>query len=233
LILSQWEIVMLRTVAMIGATLMLGSVSALAADLSLKAPPAYQPAFNWTGYYLGVGGGAEFATATGSGAAGFNVQDTLWFVSVDGGYRLQLPDNLVLGFDVFAPVWVSKGNFTPTGFGGGIDSAKVDFAVVPEVQLGYAIGRFLPYVGIGVGVADVSAQSAAVPGQTDTELTSLMTATFGFDYALTNNWTLGARYDHIVAAERSYSFTPAGGFPIVSQVGADLDGVSGVLRYKF
>ena len=225
---------MLRTSAVVGAILMLAPASALAADLSVKSPPpAYPTAFTWTGYYFGAGFGFEDATATGTGVAGNNVQATLDFFTVDGGYRLQIPNNIVLGLDVFAPVWVSKSNFNPP-FAGGVDSAQVYFAVVPEVQLGYAIGRVLPYLGIGVGVADVKATLAPAVGPTvaDTQLTTLVTATFGLDYALTDNWILGVRYDHIAAAERNYTF-PTPGFPTVSQVGANMDGVTGVIKYKF
>jgi outer membrane immunogenic protein len=225
---------MLRKVALVGVALVVTSASAFAADLSVKAPPSYQQTvFNWTGFYLGLGGGFQAVTATGTGVSGANAQATLWYVSVDGGYRYQLPDNLVLGLDVFAPVWVSKGSSSPPGVGG-TDSVKVNFAVVPEAQIGYAIGNFLPYVGLGVGVADVkvSLNPAAGFTGTDTSPDVLLAVTFGVDYALTNNWIVGLRYDHIQAEMTNYTF-PAVPVPHVTQVGANMDGLSAVLRYKF
>jgi opacity protein-like surface antigen len=230
------EAFMLRQGTIVLATLAFGSVSAVAADLA-KAPP-YQPAyqqtiFSWTGFYVGAGGGFQAVTATGTGVSGANATATLWYATVDGGYRYQLPDNLVLGLDVFAPVWVSKGSSSPPGVGG-VDSAKVLFAVVPEAQIGYAFGRFLPYFGVGVGVADVRVNLNPAFGTTgtDTEPDVLLAVTFGVDYALTDNWSVGVRYDHIQAETTNYTF-PAVPVPHVTQVGATMDGLAGVLRYKF
>ena len=44
--------------------LSLSSAGAMAADLALKAPPPAPPPPSWTGFYIGVNGGASWATAT-------------------------------------------------------------------------------------------------------------------------------------------------------------------------
>ena len=46
--------------------LSLSSAGAMAADLAYKAPPPAPPPPNWTGFYIGVNGGASWATAANS-----------------------------------------------------------------------------------------------------------------------------------------------------------------------
>jgi opacity protein-like surface antigen len=219
--------------------LALGTVGALAADLPMKAASAPMvPTFDWTGYYLAAGVGFQAGTVTGPGTTGFNVTTSVVDVDVAAGYRKQLSNGLVLGLDITAPVWVAKSTFTAPGFGGfaPISSGRVNFMLLPEAQLGYAIDRWLPYIGLGVGFADVKASTTTAPGVTlsDTELSPVVIISAGLDYALTNNWIIGVRYDHLEGAQQNYIFHPAGALvPTVVQVGAVTDGVSGVLKYKF
>jgi outer membrane immunogenic protein len=228
---------MLRKLAVAGTALVLCSVSALAADLPAKAAPIAPiapTAFNWSGFYLGAGGGFTSGSATGWSTTGTNTSASIDYVAVEGGYRYQLPFNLVLGLDVTAPIWASTGKVTPPAGLGVFDSAKPLFIVLPQVQIGYAIGQFLPYVGIGVGVADIKATTTTFAGSklTDKELDTVLDLSFGLDYALTNNWILGVRYDHLEAAERNYTF-PATPTPTIQQVGSNSDGVTGMIKYKF
>src|SRR5262249_37750203 len=149
-----------------------------------------------------------------------------------GGYRYQMPDHLVIGLDVSAPVWVStrSANIPSSTI---IGSVHPLFVIAPEIQIGYAIGRWLPYAGFGVGVADVKAtDNAGCAILTTTVADPLLIVTFGVNYAVTNNWILGLRYDHIHAEERNYVFNTTGG-PTVIQAGMNSDGIAGVVQYKF
>jgi opacity protein-like surface antigen len=106
--------------------------------------------------------------------------------------------------------------------------------LIPQVQLGYALGRYLPYFGVGVGVADLKGgfTTAAGTSFSDTQLSPVVDLSFGVDYALTDNWIIGVRYDHLDFEQHNYTFaTPF--LPTVVQVGAVSDGVSGIVRYKF
>ena len=237
---DKWDsqgVVAMKQLVIAAAVLMVGTVSALAADLPTKSgplPSVAPVAFNWTGFYLGVGGGFTAGTATGTATAGVNATGTIDYVAVEGGYRYQLPYDLVLGFDVTAPIWASTAKVNPPFGPGFFDSAQPLFIVLPQVQIGYALGRFLPYFGIGVGVADVKAVTTPFGGArfTDTEPDAVLDVSFGLDYALTNNWIIGARYDHLVAEERNYTFATAP-TPTIQQVGSNSDGVTGVIKYKF
>jgi len=54
--------------------LSLTSASAMAADLALKAPPPPAPVMSWTGFYIGINGGAGWATAASNlNLAGFGI----------------------------------------------------------------------------------------------------------------------------------------------------------------
>jgi outer membrane immunogenic protein len=225
---------MLRTLILVGTALGLASSGVLAADLPARAPaPIIPMGFNWTGYYLGIGGGFQAGTVEGASVAGFNIQPTFTYFAVGGAYRFQLPNNLVLGLEVSAPVWVSSNTFVTPG-GGTTLSFKPQFVLTPEVQLGYAFDRFLPYVGLGVGVVDtkVSFTPAGATSLSDTELDPLLIVTFGVDYAIANNWIVGVRYDHIETEQRNYTFA-TGTPPTVVQGGFNSDGVTGVIKYKF
>ena len=59
--------------------LSISSAGAMAADLALKAPPPAPPAaMSWTGFYIGVNGGASWATAANSiNLAGLGAAGTL------------------------------------------------------------------------------------------------------------------------------------------------------------
>lgn len=212
------------------------ATSASAADLSpaqtYKAAAA-MPGFNWTGWYAGIGGGYQAGTVTGTAVVGFDVEPRVWYLGVQGGYRVQLPDNLVLGLDLSAPIWMSSNTFTPVGAGG---AAKVDplFALFPEVQLGYAIGRWMPFAGFGVGFADIKATGMPTGAATvsDTEIDPLYIFSIGVNYAWTDQVIVGVRYDHIDLDEHNYTFATVP-TPTVEQVGANSDGVSAFIEYKF
>jgi outer membrane immunogenic protein len=219
---------MFRDVAFSLAVLTLASgSSALAADLAYKTPaPPAASIYDWTGGYVGIGGGYQSGTATGSALAGASIEPKLWFFGVSGGYRLQLANNIVLGVDVSAPFWATSNTFLPPGFG--TATLKPLFIVAPEAQIGYALGRWLPYVGLGVGVADIKGTVTPTGGSTlsDTELAPEYMITFGVSYAVTDHVIAGLRYDHIELDEHNWTFqtTP---LPTISQVGGNSDGVTG------
>ncbi len=231
---------MFRTIAWVAALVLSGSISAHAADMAMKgaSPMAPTPAYNWTGWYLGAGGGFMNGTATGNAVAFVsNASGTVGFVAVEGGYRYQTPSNFVLGIDVTAPVWAGTVSITPQPLGTGFDSAKPEFIVLPTIQVGYAFGQWLPYLGFGVGVADIKAttQTFGVGGLalfSDTETSPVYDFAVGVDYALTYNWIVGLRYDHLISPDRSYSFA-TGPTPTVQQVGAYTDGVTAMVKYRF
>jgi outer membrane immunogenic protein len=213
----------------ISAALAAISTRALAADLPVKAvaPVGY----DWTGLYAGVAFGGLAGTITGPGVAGFNFHPTLWGFGVNGGYRYQLPDHIVLGLDVSAPVWSSQSTFTaPVG----TLSFHPRYAVMPEAQVGYAIGRFLPFAGFGVGFTDTRVGATPTGGKTAWASgdSPLLLVTFGVDYLLTDHVIIGVRYDHVDVEQGNWNFATASP-PVVTQAGGHSDGVTATLQYRF
>jgi outer membrane immunogenic protein len=228
---------MVRKLIWAAALVVTGSMSAQAADMAVKAAPPMAPAFNWTGWYLGAGGGFMHGDLSGPGIAfATNTSGSDAFVAVEGGYRYQLPVSIVLGFDVTAPVWAEGVTKLQPG-GAGPTTVKPQYIVLPTVQIGYAIGSWLPYFGVGAGVANIKVTTTtfALPGAqvSNTQTASVFDLALGIDYALTQNWIVGARYDHLIVEEKNYTFNTGGGGVAPQVVGATTDGVMGMIKYRF
>jgi len=161
---------------------------ALAADLpnpsssplpSLAADPMTQ-APNWSGFY--VGAGIDVVSFKGAKAQAGG--------DVFGGYDHRFDNNVILG------VRFATG-YSPWAFAGG-PYRGFSFGEA-DVKLGYAMGRLTPYVVAGAALARPSygadfgdlGQSVnglfAGPGAVQ----AVGTAGVGFDYAVTNNLTVG------------------------------------------
>jgi len=205
----------------------------MAADIPVKAPPAALPVpFSWTGWYVGGYGGYLNGYTTDSNPVLPNAGGQSWYVGVIGGYRYQLANNVVLGISVDAPLWASKE--TVSIFGAFPNTVKFKGGVNGQGMVGYAIGRFLPYVSAGIGAARVSAQEIippiASPWVTNTHLLTMVG--FGMQYAVTDHWIAGVAYNHVVASKETYNCGPVV-CGVVGQIGLISDTVTGVVEYRF
>jgi opacity protein-like surface antigen len=166
----------------------LAAAPALAADLpnqassslpSLAADPVTQTP-NWSGFYVGVG--VE--------AVAFKGAKAQFGGDVYGGYDHRFDNNIVLGvrFSTGYSPWAF-----PSGPYRGFSFGETD------VKLGYAMGRLTPYVVAGAALArpsygaDIGDLSQSVNGlfSGPGAVQAVGTAGVGFDYALTNNVTVG------------------------------------------
>jgi len=149
------------------------SLPSLAADPMTQAP-------NWSGFY--VGAGIDVVSFKGAKAqAGGEVY---------GGYDHLFNNNVVLGVRFatgYSPWAFPSGPYRGFSFG------------ETDVKLGYAMGRLTPYVVAGVALArpsygaDFGDLSQSVNGlfSGPGAVQAVGTAGFGFDYAVTNNVTVG------------------------------------------
>jgi opacity protein-like surface antigen len=166
----------------------LAAAPALAADLpnqassslpSLAADPLTQ-APNWSGFYVGAGIDVVAFKGAKAQAGG----------DVFGGYDHRFDNNVILGVRFatgYSPWAFASGPYRGFSFG------------EADVKLGYAMGRLTPYVVAGAALARPSygadfgdlGQSVnglfAGPGAVQ----AVGTAGVGFDYAVTNNLTVG------------------------------------------
>jgi opacity protein-like surface antigen len=149
------------------------SLPSLAADPVTQAP-------SWSGFY--VGAGVE--------AVAFKGAKAQFGGDVYGGYDHRFDNNFVLGVRFstgYSPWAFPSGPYRGFSFG------------ETEVKLGYAMGRLTPYVVAGAALArpsygaDIGDLSQSVndlfsgPGAVQ----AVGTAGVGFDYAVTNNVTVG------------------------------------------
>jgi len=172
--------------------------SASAADLSVaplyKAPPPVQasPAYNWSGFYLGVNGGGGWghsrwdANATGINLSGGQVGGT-------AGYNWQY-GNAVLGLEGDMDWSGMKGTANSALCPNGCTTSDNWLSTV-RGRAGYAFGGIMPYVTGGLAVGDIR---AATPGFAGANTTNAgWTVGGGIEFALPGNWTAKAEYLHV------------------------------------
>jgi outer membrane immunogenic protein len=192
--------------ASVGAIAIAGS--AFAADLPSRAPPPVYlpppPIFTWTGLYMG----GQIGYAWGNDPidevnildpatdAFFNTQPT----GVIGGAHV--------GYDLQIGPWVAglEGTVDGTSIRGTRFSAGVpDVTMITRssvqgslrLRVGVAFDRVLIYGTGGAAFASIENQySSGLLGleETDSKTRSGWTVGGGIEYAITNNWSIGAEY---------------------------------------
>jgi outer membrane immunogenic protein len=225
------------------AGLMAATSLARAADLPLKAPVMPVVTSNWTGFYIGgfVGGSwadgnfcPPIGQTNGASCNDFKVNGVVGGGYV--GYDYELPNRIVLGARLTAPFGsISDTQPSPFGFGppGSMISGKFKWAFLATGTVGYDLGPWMPFVGLGVAVADVDATittpfiSSTASGQTQAGLNVLT----GVKFAYTRNWAFGVQYNHMEFERENYTFPGL----FFSQVPVRLrqDSVVGTIDYRF
>jgi len=149
------------------------SLPSLAADPVTQAP-------NWSGFYVGAGIDVVAFKGAKAQAGG----------DVFGGYDHRFDNNVILGVRFatgYSPWAFPSGPYRGFSFG------------ETDVKLGYAMGRLTPYVVAGAALArpsygvDFGDLSQSVNGlfSGPGAVQAVGTAGVGFDYAVTNNLTVG------------------------------------------
>ena len=179
------------------AVLALTATGAVAADLPRSMPtkaPAMIPAYNWTGFYLGINGGYGWGksdwTAFGTDAdpAGGLVGGTI-------GYNWQTPGSpWVFGLEGDIDWSGIKGSFTnalcPTGC-----ETRNNWLGTARGRIGYAFDRVMPYLTGGLAVGDIEANQSTFAGVHDTQVG--WTVGGGVEAAIAGNWTAKVEYLYV------------------------------------
>jgi outer membrane immunogenic protein len=178
------------------AALLLGSLSAQAADLpqpSYKAPAYVGPAYaNWTGFYVGINGGYAWGDSDWTGGTGnFKVSPNGWLGGGTVGYN----------FQTGTWVWGIEGDFDYvdlTGTAGGLClgcSVKDTWFATARGRLGYAgWNNWLPYITGGAAFGDVKV-STIFGDQSKTKWG--WTAGAGLEWAFLANWSAKVEYLYV------------------------------------
>jgi outer membrane immunogenic protein len=241
--------------ASVGAIAIAGS--AFAADLTPPAPPPVYvpppPVFTWTGLYMG----GQIGYVWGNDP--ISVAD----VGVPDGFFTIRPTGVIggahVGYDLQIGPWVAglEGSVDGTSIHGTTTSAGVpDVTIIDRspvqgslrLRLGIAFDRVLIYGTGGAAFASIENQySSGLLGleETDSKTRSGWTVGGGIEYAITNNWSIGAEYrysdfgrspdfpfstvtlgtvsfthhltENQVQARFSYKFTPFAPAPVVAK----------------
>jgi outer membrane immunogenic protein len=176
---------------------LLAAPSAFAADLSVaplyKAPPAAMaPAYNWSGFYLGINGGGGWGHSTWD-ARGANINTSGGLVGGTAGYNWQL-GSAVLGVEGDIDWANLKGTGTSTQCPAGCTTSDNWLSTV-RGRAGYAFGTVLPYVTGGLAVGDIHASTPGFAGATTTNAGWALGG--GVEVALPGNWSAKAEYLHV------------------------------------
>jgi outer membrane immunogenic protein len=185
----------------------LGSASALAADLAprayTKAPMMVEPAYNWSGFYLGaqVGGAGSnssylfdnsFAAESfsfkpssfiGGGHAGVQGQWGSWVLGAEGTYNFADLKQTDLS-TIFGPTRLRSNQIR-------------DVATLVG-KIGYASGQWMVYGKGGFAVAKIETSSNNDAGN-DTDANRWQggyTVGAGVDYMFAKNWIVGADFNY-------------------------------------
>jgi outer membrane immunogenic protein len=169
-----------------------------AADLPVytKAPRAIP--YNWTGFYLGIEGGAGWGNAEQSDATGFKSGDYTpngAFVGGTIGYNWQV-GSWVYGLEGDAS-WADISASTPgtdqiSGpCGGGVNprcSAKLESIETVRGRVGYAFGYVMPYITGGFASGTLHGEEGDVAAN----------GAFGSGNATVYGWTVGTGVEAMI-----------------------------------
>lgn len=193
--------------------------SAMAADMAVKAPVAPVAAYDWSGFYLGIDGGWQGSRIGLSGVfagvpealtyaphhdsfalggfGGVQRQFGQVVLGIEGGY-LSGFNNASLGATPSLSIFSAGGT--------GTAQAKMRYIWSIGGRAGWALDHWMPYVtgGYANGSFEFDAQNVPPPG---TEQAKANTGGGyiggGVDYAITNNWIIGAEYRHYGFSSKS------------------------------
>lgn len=179
------------------AAMAVGITSASAADIArrpmpAKAVPYVAPAYNWTGFYVGINGGG------GWGRTSVSAPFTTGGYDISGGL---VGGTLGYNWQVGQAVFGLEGDIDWSNIGGSHVCAGTTCSVrnnwlgTVRGRLGYAFDRFLPYVTGGAAFGDVRTRVTGV-GSTDPTQAG-WTLGGGIEAAIAGPWTAKIEYLYV------------------------------------
>lgn len=155
-----------------------------------KAPAYLPPAYNWTGFYVGVNGGGGFGYSKWDTTSSLNPTGGL--VGGTLGYNYQL-GAAVLGVEGDID-WAGLSGSTTSGCPAGCTTGDSWLSTV-RGRLGYAAGRFMPYITGGGAFGNINASTPGLAGGSATN--AGWTAGAGLEFAFLPRWTVKAEYLYV------------------------------------
>jgi len=223
---------MKRVILACAGVLALGGVAA-AADLPpapAPAPyykaPAFLPAYNWSGFYLGVNGGGGWGRSGWTTPGNFDTSGGLAGGTI--GYNYQM-NQVVLGVEGDID-WADINGSTTTACAAGCQTKDTWLSTV-RGRLGYAADRFMPYITGGLAVGNIEPSTPGFSGANTTN--AGWTVGGGIEFAIAGHWTAKAEYLYVDLGSINCSTCgPAAGSPTQS-VSYTANLFRGGINYRF
>lgn len=191
-------------------------------------------AYDWTGFYLGVQGmhaGADTKWEYENTGGRFDHTTNGWMGGFFLGYNYQFPFNAVVGVetDINYGKFAGSYNDNPTAFS---YNSELNWLGSTRIRAGYAVWRFLPYVGAGLayGRANIYTKNAAGTEFGETNNYIGWTSSIGLEFAITKNLMARAEYSYYDLGKKSSLVESA--LPVKSTLTID-EGFKIGLLWKF
>jgi outer membrane immunogenic protein len=152
--------------------------------------PAFLPAYNWTGLYIGVNGGGAFGSSAWDTTGSFHPTGGL--VGGTIGYNYQIGP-AVLGAEGDID-WSRISGSTTTGCPAGCTTSDAWLSTI-RGRLGYAADRFMPFITGGAAFGNINATTPGLPGGSATN--AGWTVGAGLEFAIAGRWTAKAEYLYV------------------------------------
>lgn len=177
--------------------LALTATAAVAADMpraapTTKAPAYFAPAYNWTGFYVGINGGYGWGESNWDGF-GSSTDTSGGLIGATAGYNWQTGP-MVFGLEADIAWSDIRSTFTNAICPAGCETRNTWLGTA-RARLGYAAGNFMPYVTGGAAFGEIQANPAGFAGVSDTNVG--WTVGGGIEAAIAANWTAKLEYLYV------------------------------------
>jgi len=157
--------------------------------------PMYEAPYNWTGFYVGINGGGGFGRSDWSNALGTNGFDLSGAVAGGTvGYNYQMGQT-VLGLEGDGDWSNIRGSTNGGACTGTSCETHNDWLATARGRVGYAFGRFMPYLTAGGAFGDIKATADGLGSQTTTR--AGWTGGGGLEAAIAGPWSAKIEYLYV------------------------------------
>jgi outer membrane immunogenic protein len=175
--------------------------------LTITAGSVLAGEMDWTGFYVGLNTGYSFGSSDASytdpelSAYSIDSNPSGWSGGFQVGANYQLKNRIVFGIEgEFSFVDANDTIYDSMGDAHGRPNNSIktssDYAGTLRARIGYATGRFLPYLTAGGAGADAKV-SATDGSLSESDFLVGWTVGAGVEYALSENWSVRAEYLHV------------------------------------
>jgi outer membrane immunogenic protein len=182
--------------------------------LTLIASPVFAGVTDWTGFYLGGNGGYNFSKSDahyvdpGFSAYAIDSKPEGWSGGFQAGANLQLGSQWVFGLEgefSFVDADDTIYDYASDAHGRPNNTIKTssDYAGTVRARIGYAAGRFLPYLTAGGAGANAKVDATDGP-LSESALLIGWTIGAGVEYALDKHWSIRAEYLYVDLGQHTW-----------------------------